>query len=210
MKEFWNDRYNQNEFTYGTEPNVYLKEKLPTFKIGKILFPADGEGRNSVYAAQLGWDVFAFDFSKTGKEKADKLAMSKNVRINFTVQSFLKESYNPNEFDMICLTSVHFEPEMKTEMHKRLDRYLKIGGHIILEAYSKEHRAINKINPSVGGPPDEKMMYAIEEIKRDFTNYEFIELKKERINMKEGFGHNGHSSVVRFIGKKKANNIDLI
>jgi 2-polyprenyl-3-methyl-5-hydroxy-6-metoxy-1,4-benzoquinol methylase len=161
MKEFWDNKYSQNEFAYGVEPNFYVKEKLPLFKVGKVLFPADGEGRNSVYAAQLGWDVSAFDQSIKGKEKADKLADLKNVKINFSVQSFLEESYESEEFDVICLTSVHFQPDIKVAMHLRLNSYLKVGGHIILEAFSKEHRAISKINPAVGGPPDVNLMYSI-------------------------------------------------
>lgn len=205
MKNYWDERYSKKEFVYGVEPNAYIKEKLPLFEKGEILFPADGEGRNSVYAAELGWEVSAFDFSMKGKEKADKLAQSKNVVIDFSVQCFLEESYEQEKFDMICLTSVHFKPEIKTEMHRRLDSYLKIGGHIILEAYSKEHRQINKINPAVGGPPSEQMMYSIEEIERDFRNYEIIELKKKESNMKEGIGHVGQSSVIRFIGKKRFN-----
>lgn len=204
MKDFWNERYAKEAFAYGKEPNEYIREKLPLFTPGKVLFPADGEGRNSVYAAQLGWKVSAFDYSIKGKEKADKLAFSRDVQIDFTVQSFLEEQYAPEEFDMICLTSVHFEPEMKTEMHQRLDSYLKVGGFIILEAFSKEHREINKINPEVGGPPDASMMYSLEEIQQDFKNYDFIELNKKKVSMKEGYGHIGESSVIQFIGKKKS------
>lgn len=202
MKEFWDERYNQDDYAYGEEPNAYIQNKLPLFNIGKILFPADGEGRNSVFAAQLGWQSSAFDYSIKGKEKAEKLARTRNVKIDFKVMSFMEETYEPEEFDVICLTSVHFEPAMKTPMHKRLDSYLKVGGNIILEAFSKEHRKINKINSAAGGPPDENMMYSIEEIKRDFHNYEMIELNREMVNLQEGFGHMGQGSVIRFIGKK--------
>jgi 2-polyprenyl-3-methyl-5-hydroxy-6-metoxy-1,4-benzoquinol methylase len=203
MKEFWDERYSQEQFAYGEEPNAFVKEKLPLFKAGKILFPAEGEGRNSVYAAQLGWEVSAFDFSAKGKQRADDLASSKNVKIDYQVKSFFEESYDKDEFDAICMTFVHFDPKIKTEMHKRLDSYLKPGGHIIFEAFSKEHREINKINPEVGGPSDAKYMYSIEEIERDFSNYEIIELKKELVHLHEGFGHVGESSLIRFIGRKK-------
>ena len=57
----WNERYSKEEFAYGEEPNQYLKEQLEKLAVGKILFAAEGEGRNGVYAAKLGWNVFAFD-----------------------------------------------------------------------------------------------------------------------------------------------------
>ncbi|TRX71847.1 bifunctional 2-polyprenyl-6-hydroxyphenol methylase/3-demethylubiquinol 3-O-methyltransferase UbiG [Carboxylicivirga sp. M1479] len=205
MKEFWDDRYSQDEFAYGAEPNEYIKEKLPLLKPGKVLFPAEGEGRNSVYAAQLGWEVCAFDFSAVGKKKADALAASKGVSINYQVKGFLEEEYEANEFDAICLTFVHFHPDMKMQMHKRLDSYLKVGGYIIMDAFSKEHREINKVNEHAGGPPNADMMYSIEEIKSYFDNYDFIELKKELVHLQEGFGHVGEGSVIRFVGKKKFN-----
>ena len=202
-KDFWDNRYGNEAYTYGVEPNAFVKEKLQVFEPGKVLLPADGEGRNSVFAAQLGWDVHAFDFSVKGKEKADKLAAQHGVKINYEIHQFLKESYPPASFDAIVLTFVHFDPSVKTEMHQRLDSYLKPGGVIILEAYSKEHREINKLNPNIGGPPDANMMYALEEIEKDFEHYEKIELSKQMVHLSEGSGHNGDSSVIRFIGRKK-------
>lgn len=203
MKDFWDSRYAKDEFAYGEEPNEYVKEKMAELKVGKALFPAEGEGRNAVFAAQLGWEVFAFDFSVEGKQKAEQLASSKNVKLTYEVKSFLEESYEPNTFDAICMTGVHFPPSIKNEMLKRLDSYLKVGGHIIVEVFSKEHREINKVNPEVGGPPDENMMYSLEEIHDHFENYEFIELNKLLIELKEGYAHVGESSVIRLFGKKK-------
>ena len=60
MKEFWDDRYSKNEFAYGEQPNNYLKEQLEKLQVGRILFPAEGEGRNAVFAATLGWKVSSF------------------------------------------------------------------------------------------------------------------------------------------------------
>ncbi|EMM82692.1 thiopurine S-methyltransferase domain protein [Leptospira interrogans str. 2002000626] len=65
----WNERYNKEEFAFGEQPNEYLKEQLEKLKIGTILFPAEGEGRNAVFAAKLGWNVSAFDISIEGKRK---------------------------------------------------------------------------------------------------------------------------------------------
>jgi len=203
MKEFWNDRYNEKGWAYGDIPNAFLKSKLPLFPIGKALFPAEGEGRNAVFAATLGWQVSAFDFSMVGKEKADKLAQSKGVEINYEVSKFLEETYSAEEFDMICMTSVHFRPDIKKEMHQRLDSYLKRGGHIIMEAFSKEHLELSKKNPKLGGPPSAEPMYSIEEIKCDFPNYDILELSKVMTHLEEGEYHVGESSVIRFIGKKR-------
>jgi hypothetical protein len=51
MKSMWNDRYGKIEFAYGEQPNNFLKEQLIKIPAGTILFPAEGEGRNAIYAA---------------------------------------------------------------------------------------------------------------------------------------------------------------
>ena len=72
-KDKWDERYSKPEFAYGTAPNVYFKSKIDKLPPGKILLPADGEGRNSVYAAMLGWDASVFDISREGQRKALEL-----------------------------------------------------------------------------------------------------------------------------------------
>ena len=61
MKEKWDDRYSIKEFAYGEQPNNYFKEQLVKIPAGTILLPAEGEGRNAVYAATNNWKVFAFE-----------------------------------------------------------------------------------------------------------------------------------------------------
>jgi hypothetical protein len=69
MKQFWNERYAEADFAYGCEPNVFLKENISKITKENVLFPAEGEGRNAVYAAELGYNVSAFDISEEGKKK---------------------------------------------------------------------------------------------------------------------------------------------
>lgn len=70
MKLIWDKRYAGDEYVYGIHPNIFFKEKIKGIKPGKILLPAEGEGRNAVYAAALGWNVSAFDFSDKARDKA--------------------------------------------------------------------------------------------------------------------------------------------
>src|SRR6184192_625994 len=81
----WNERYHNDEFAFGKEPNEFLKEQLKALNVGTILFPAEGEGRNAVFAAKLGWKVFAFDISVEGKKKAERLAEANHVTIDYKV-----------------------------------------------------------------------------------------------------------------------------
>ncbi|MCC9016262.1 MULTISPECIES: bifunctional 2-polyprenyl-6-hydroxyphenol methylase/3-demethylubiquinol 3-O-methyltransferase UbiG [Flavobacterium] len=201
--ERWNDRYSAEEFAYGTAPNNYLKESLEKQDPGTILFPAEGEGRNAVYAAKLGWTVSAFDISSEGKNKALKLAESENVILDYQVGELETLEYQPGQFDAIALIYAHFPAEIKSSIHKTLDQYLRKGGCIIFEAFSKKHLDYLAINDKVGGPKDIASLFSMEEIQSDFPNYEIVTLEEKEIELNEGLFHNGKGSVIRFIGKKK-------
>jgi len=71
---------------------------------GRILFPAEGEGRNAVFAAHLGGDVFAFDISVEGKKKAKKLALINGVLIDYQVEDLEKADYLTDYFDALAFS----------------------------------------------------------------------------------------------------------
>jgi 2-polyprenyl-3-methyl-5-hydroxy-6-metoxy-1,4-benzoquinol methylase len=201
----WNDRYSNDEFAYGEEPNNYLKEQLTKLAVGKILFPAEGEGRNAVYAAKIGWTVSAFDISDEGKSKALGLAKKNNVSIDYKVGELERLDFKTEEFDAIALIYAHFPADIKALYHNTLEKYLRKDGVIIFEAFSKKHIDYVTANEKVGGPKDIDSLFSIDEIKADFPNYEIIALEEKEIELNEGSFHNGTGSVIRFVGRKTPN-----
>jgi len=201
--ERWNERYSNDEFAYGTQPNNYLKDQLQKLETGSVLFPAEGEGRNAIFADQLGWNVSAFDISAEGKNKALHLAETNHVEIDYQVGELQTLDYPKEQFDVIALIYAHFPAEIESSIHKMLDTYLRKGGFIIFEAFSKKHLDFVLKNEKVGGPKDIESLFSIEEIKSDFPEYDIIELEEKEIELQEGIFHNGTGSVIRFLGKKK-------
>src|SRR6267378_1715782 len=199
----WNDRYSKDEFAYGVQPNNYLKEQLEKLTIGTILFPAEGEGRNAVFAAKLGWTVSAFDISVEGKNKAVRLAEVNKVTLDYQVGELQTLNYNMGQFDAIALIYAHFPADVKSQYHRTLDKYLRKNGLVIFEAFSKRHVDHIAKNEKVGGPKEIGMLFSIDELKSDFVNYEIIELVEKEIELSEGLFHNGKGSVIRFVGRKK-------
>lgn len=199
----WNERYSKEEFAYGKQPNNYLKEQLEKLDPGKIIFPADGEGRNGVFAASLGWTVSSFDINTEGKKKALQLAAASQVTIDYRVGELQTLGYKQEEFDAIALIYAHFPAAIKSAYHKTLDSYLRKGGILIFEAFSKNHIDYLARNEKIGGPRDTDMLFSTDEIKADFADYEVIELAEKEVELNEGLFHNGTGSVIRFTGRKK-------
>ena len=196
MKEFWEKRYNSKEYIYGSAPNAFLKSQLGKLPAGKLLLPAEGEGRNAVYAAELGWDVDAIDFSEQGKEKALRLAKERNVNINYQVADLSNFEFKQS-YDAIGLIYAHFPAEWRSSMHQELANQLNSGGIIILEAFHKD-----QLGKDSGGPKSLEMLYSKESIRQDFKSLHCDLIKQETIFLDEGKHHSGEASVVRCIFRK--------
>ncbi|AZA84181.1 SAM-dependent methyltransferase [Chryseobacterium lactis] len=199
----WDERYSNDQFAYGIQPNNYLEEQLNKLHPGTILFPAEGEGRNAVFAATKGWQASAFDISANGQKKALQLAEQHQVTLDYQVGELSSLHYQEQQFDVIALIYAHVPANIKSAMHKTLSRYLKKGGFIIFEAFSKNHLEYIARNEKVGGPKDIESLFSIEEITSDFPDFDIIELKEMEIELNEGLFHNGTGSVIRFVGQKQ-------
>ncbi|RAV29044.1 class I SAM-dependent methyltransferase [Sinomicrobium soli] len=199
----WENRYADEAYAFGILPNEYLKEQLRKFEPGDILFPAEGEGRNAVFAALEGWNVSAFDISAEGRKKALKLAGANDVSIDYKVGELPDLGYREEQFDTIALIYAHFPAAIKSEYHRLLDRYVRRGGIVIFEGFGKEHLEYRMKNPKVGGPVDMESLFSEEELKSDFKDYDVIELCTREVTLHEGLYHNGKGSVIRFVGRKR-------
>ncbi len=199
----WDDRYREKEYAYGIKPNVFLKNQLEKLETGTILFGAEGEGRNAIYAQKLGYAVSAFDISIEAKNKALKLATQNDATIDYKVGELPNLDFKTESFDAVALIYAHFPPDIRQEYHKILHTLLKPGGRIIFEAFSENHLKYKAENPSVGGPGNEAVLFSIDELKRDFKNYKVIQLEEKIIELNEGIYHNGKGSVIRFVAQKQ-------
>ena len=202
MEEFWNERYSSTDFAYGEAPNAFFREHLDSVKPGALLLPADGEGRNAVYAATRGWTPFSSDISAEGKKKAEALGRRFGVALDYRVGDFGKLEYPGQSFDAAGLIYAHFSPDKKAPYHQKVHELLRPGGLVILEAFSKNHLAFNQQNPKVGGPRDVAFLLSTDEISGYFPGYECLLLEEVEIELREGAFHQGRASVVRFVGRK--------
>lgn len=205
MKEFWDSRYKEESYAYGMDPNVFLKESLDQLNLsGKMLFPAEGEGRNAVYAAKKGLEVYAFDISEEGKAKATKLAQQEGLSINYQVGNFFDLELCKESYDAIALIYAHFPPLIAKSYYPKMLDMMKPGAYLILEGFSTKNLEYRAKNPNIGGPDKIEMLFSVEGIQAAFPELEIIALEEKEVELNEGLYHKGTGSVIRFIGRKKA------
>jgi SAM-dependent methyltransferase len=201
MKEFWNERYGSEEYVYGTNPNQFLKEQLSNLNPGKILLPGDGEGRNAAFAASSGWDVWAFDQSTEGKQKAMRLAREQKVedRIRYEVCDVTDYETEGN-FDLVASIYFHLPKKLRISFHRKVYEWLKPGGLYLIEAFRPE-QVLNQRN--TGGPKTVELMETVEELRGTLADLEIEQLESLTVHLKEGRHHEGDADIIRFLGRKK-------
>ncbi len=199
-QDFWNQRYSDAAYAYGTEPNQYFKTQLDCIaNPGRILLLCEGEGRNAVYAAQKGWQVTAVDFSKIGQQKALKLAAEKHVSIEYMISDvaqFEFDKYGP--WDIIGLFYAHFPSNIRASIHQKCSQALAPKGQILLEGFNQQ-----QLGHASGGPKNMDMLYSQNMLAEDFAGLDILENSELTIMLKEGEGHVGLGYVVQFRGSKR-------
>lgn len=195
---FWDSRFGGEDFLYGKEPNAFFAEFLSTIeKKGKLLLPAEGEGRNAIFAAKSGWEVTALDSSAVGREKALKFAEEAGVEIEYEILDLRNFEPRPHQYDFIAIIFGHFPSAFRQDLHQKFIKSLKSGGHILIEAFAKE-----QLGNESGGPQDVDMLYSLPLLEEDFSGLSIIKLSYEKVFLNEG-KHHGWADVVRFIGVRR-------
>lgn len=194
----WDERYARDEYVFGKEPNDFLAEvagRLPTS--GQVLCLADGEGRNGVYVASLGHQVTSVDASAVALGKAHRLATEKGVAIETVVADLNLFEMGENRWDCIVSIFFHMLPDMREAIHQKVERAIRPGGHLILEAYTPAQLAFR-----TGGPPMAERLMTLEDLRRDFPGLEFLQAQEKERDVYEGVGHAGHAAVVQLFARK--------
>ena len=129
----WDQRYSTEGYAYGTEPNSFLVEHAHYLQ-GPVLSLAEGEGRNAVFLASRGLDVLGVDGSEVGLAKARQLAASQRVSIRTEVADLGTYAPPENQFGSVISIWAHLPAAVRRALHERVERSLKPGGVILLEA----------------------------------------------------------------------------
>jgi SAM-dependent methyltransferase len=192
----WNERYAVDEYIYGTEPNAFLAEHARMLR-SPVLSLAEGEGRNAVFLASLGLGVHAVDGSAVGLAKAQKLARSRNVALRTEVADLGDFEPEPEQYAAVVSISAHLPGAVRRRLYPLVERCLKPGGLLVLEAYTEAQLA-----RTTGGPKDPDMLMSAAKIRAELSNLEPVLLRELERDVREGVGHTGVASVVQFIGRK--------
>lgn len=197
MGNFWDERFAAEEYIYGEQPNIFFAEQLQNLTPGSILLPMEGEGRNAVYAASLGWQVEAFDSSKEGIRKARELTQQAGVSFTYTQHRVEDFPWPTARYDVVALVFAHLPPDIRPAFHKKVSDSLKPGGQLVVEFFHPD-----QLGRSSGGPKTVDLLYPPKLIRQDFPEIQFRHLEKTVTELSEGTHHKGEAVITRGMGNK--------
>jgi SAM-dependent methyltransferase len=193
--DFWDARYGEAGYAYGTEPNAFLAQQRARLQRGMhALAVADGEGRNGVWLAEQGLDVLSVDASEVGLRKARALAASRGVALRTACVDLASWTWPVAAFDMVVSIFAHFAPALRARLHGAMYQALKPGGLLILEAFTPA-----QLRYRSGGPRSTEMLYSAELLRGDLAEGETLLLEETEIELDEGPHHSGRAAVVRLL-----------
>lgn len=195
-QDFWNQRYANSSYLYGTEPNSFLVAHR-TLLQGPVLSLSEGEGRNAVFLAAHGLEVLGVDISHVALQKAQELARSRGVEIRTALADLATYEPQANHYGSVVSISAHLPSAVRARLYPLLERSLQPGGILLLEAYSE-----NQLSRDTGGPKDADLLMTVEKLRREFPNLEPLLLCETERDVSEGEGHTGLAAVVQFIARR--------
>jgi SAM-dependent methyltransferase len=194
----WDERYQTPEYIFGDQPCQWLimnQHRLP--QSGKALALGDGEGRNGVFLAELGFEVTSVDLSEVGLSKARDLASKRGVTIQ-TVRADLEHyEIEAGSQDLIVSIYCHLPDAIRQLVHERAEVALKPGGLFILEAFHH-----SQLKYQSGGPKTTDLLYDLDALLGDFQTLQILEAFDGLCYLDEGARHSGIGHIVRLVIQK--------
>lgn len=197
----WDRRFSNADYIFGQEPNIYLSQHAPRLAPrSRVLCVADGEGRNSVWLAQQGHSVDAFDISPVGVAKARKLAEQAGVQVNYSVADCVAWPWPVAAYDAVAAIFIQFaDPDQRAALFARIVAALKPGGLLVLQGYTPR-----QLEYRTGGPPQLSHLYTQEMLEQAFAALEPIDLREYEAHLTEGVQHHGQSALIGMVVRKPA------
>ena len=194
----WNNRFQDEKYVYGTEPNVFLSEIQEKLQLsGDVLAIAEGEGRNAVFLAEQGMNVTTRDYAESGLRKTKRLADERGVTVRTELVDLNEAQWDVNQWDEIVCIFGHFPMELRKKTLHGVKEAVKPGGYFVTEVYSHYQLPYKS-----GGPKELDFLYSPEEFLQTFSDWRIVHFFMGEVIRKEGELHNGLSHVIQFVGQK--------
>jgi len=181
----WNAIY-ADGIGFNHQPNRLLVDAVADVAPGRALDIGMGQGRNTVFLAQAGWDVTGVDTAATGIELAQQQATHAGVNFRGVVADIAAFDLGTNAWDLVAL--IYWSDRA---VLPRIKAALKPGGRVVIEFL---HEDSNDYFPHPANG------FKAGELEAAFAGFEI--LRSEVVDDVADFGERP-ARLVRFVARKR-------
>ena len=193
----WDQRYTQDNYAYGRQPNEFLLNQIDHLPKGAVLSLAEGQGRNAVYLAQQGFSVTAVDASSVAMRQTQEFAQLSDVSVTTITSDLAAFPIEANRWDAILSIYCHLPSPLRKTIHRQVVQGLRPGGVFLLEAFTPQ-----QLNYQTGGPKNVDLLTSLSELKEELQGLDFIIGQELERDVQEGLHHTGVAAVVQVLAFK--------
>ena len=195
----WDARFAQPGLLFGAAANAFLQREAQRLAPrSRVLSVADGEGRNSIWLAEQGHAVTAFDLSPVAVAKAGAWAAERGQNLDLRVAGVDDWAWTPQAFDAVVAIFVQFaDPAMRARLFAGMWQTLKPGGVLLLQGYTPK-----QLDYRTGGPGKLEHLYTTPLLHELLPLAEWLLLQDYEDTLEEGPGHAGRSALIGAVARK--------
>jgi SAM-dependent methyltransferase len=158
-REDWNAREAASELLWTAEPNRRFASEVEDLEPGRALDLACGEGRNAVWLAERGWRTTGVDFSDVALAKAERLAASRGVEVEWVLADVLEHEPERGAFELVAVLYLQLPHEQLAEVLHTSVGALTPGGTLVVLGHDTTN-----LTHGHGGPRDASVLFTPEDV----------------------------------------------
>jgi len=175
----WDRRYAEAALVWSAGPNRFVESELADLSPGRAIDVAAGEGRNSIWLAERGWDVTAVDFSQAGLDKGRELQArhgGSGLRIDWVRADAVEDDLGRGLYDLAVVAYLQLPADRRRAAVRRTFGSLKDGGTLFVVAHDSTN-----LTEGTGGPQEPAVLYTAEDVLADLDGERFEVVRAERV-----------------------------
>jgi SAM-dependent methyltransferase len=158
-REDWNARYARSELLWTAEPNRLFASEVESLEPRRALDLACGEGRNAVWLAERGWRTTGVDFSDVALAKAERLAASRGVAVEWVLADVLEHEPERGAYDLVAVLYLQLPHEELAQALRSAAAGLAPGGTLLVLGHDRTN-----LTQGYGGPRYAAVLFTPEDV----------------------------------------------
>lgn len=162
QKSDWNERYAAKDLVWGSDPNRFVAQALGSAEPGRALDLACGEGRNSIWLAERGWQVTGVDFSQVAVERGRERALARSVEVDWRVADVTRFRDDARARTLVVIAYLQVPRDDLRAALAGAAAALAKGGRLFMIGH-----ALRNLDAGYGGPSSPDVLWDPEALRQD-------------------------------------------